>query len=78
MKKLVPIFFFGIIFIVVINQVTPPTNLSSASILQLGLFFIPLFLFFFFSLNLIVKKTFKKTQKKIPHTKIPKLSSLQR
>ena len=78
MKKLLPILFFGIIFVIVINQVTPPKDLSSASIWQLGLFFIPLFLFFFFSLNLIVKKTFKKRPKKSASVKIPKLSSLQR
>lgn len=78
MKKLLPIFLFGIIFIIVITQVTPPTSLSSDSIFQLGLFFIPLLLFFFFSLNLIVKKTFKKRPKKSHEVKIPKLSSLQK
>lgn len=78
MKKLVPILFFGAIFIIVINQVTPPKDLASASILQLGLFFIPLFLFFFFLINLIFKMFFKKTPKKISSKKIPKLSNLQK
>ncbi|MDO8638974.1 MAG: hypothetical protein Q7R43_05335 [Candidatus Daviesbacteria bacterium] len=78
MKKLLPVLFFGIIFVVVINLVTPPKDLSSASIWQLGLFFIPLFLFLFFLFNLIFKKIFKKRPKKIAQAKIPKLSSLQR
>ncbi|MDO8570907.1 MAG: hypothetical protein Q7R97_04960 [Candidatus Daviesbacteria bacterium] len=78
MKKLVPILFFGAIFIIIINQVTPPKDLAFASVLQLGLFFIPLFLFLFFLLNLIFKMFFKKIPKKISSKKIPKLSNLQK
>lgn len=52
LKKLIPIFFFAGIFIWVFLQTEPPKSLTSASVLQILLFFIPLFLLLTFSINI--------------------------
>lgn len=52
LKKLIPIFFFAGIFIWVFLQTEPPKSLTSASVLQILLFFIPLFLLLTFIINI--------------------------
>lgn len=52
LKKLLPALIFGLILGLVIHLIEPPKSLSQASLLQLGLFFIPLILLLTFLLNL--------------------------
>lgn len=53
LKKTLPVFISGIIFGVIVYFTTPPQTLTSATFMQLLLFFIPLFLFLMFLLNII-------------------------
>lgn len=54
-KKLFPVFLFGLIFTLVIWQVQPPKHLISINFFQIILFFVPLFLFLLFLINLFVQ-----------------------
>lgn len=51
-KKLIPIIFFAGVFALVLWQTQPPKSLTSATISQILLFFISLFLFLIFLLNI--------------------------
>lgn len=52
LKKLIPVFFFAGIFALVLWQIQPPQSLTSATIFQILLFFIPLFLLFTCIINI--------------------------
>lgn len=51
-KKITLILIFGIIFAWIIFQIEPPQSLTTASTIQLVLFFLPLLLFLTFLINL--------------------------
>lgn len=53
--RVIPILFFGAIFIFVVLQVPYPQTLTQANIIQLLLFFIPLFLALSATINLFLK-----------------------
>lgn len=53
-KKLFPVFLSGLILVLVIWQIQPPKHLISINFSQTILFFVPLFLFLFFLINLIL------------------------
>lgn len=50
-KKVLPVLFFAGLFVFVVYQITPPASFTSASIFQMGIFFLPLLLFLVFLLN---------------------------
>ncbi len=52
LKLFLPPLFFGGVFIVVVLNVSPPSSLTTASISQLLLFFIPLFFLLTFTINI--------------------------
>lgn len=52
-KKLLPVLLFGIILGLVILNITPPDSLTSASPWQIIIFFLPLFLFLTFLINIL-------------------------
>lgn len=52
LKKIFPIILFAIIFSWIVWQTSPPKSLTSATIFQIFLFFIPLFLLLIFIINL--------------------------
>jgi hypothetical protein len=54
-KKFLPILIFGLLFVNVIYFAKPPQTLTSGTFIQLLLFFIPLFLFLIFLLNIIFR-----------------------
>ncbi len=53
-KKLVPVIFWAVFFSFVLWQIQPPKSLTSATIIQLLLFFIPLFLLLVCIINIFV------------------------
>jgi len=55
LSKVIPVLFFGAIFIFVVLQVPYPQTLTQANIIQLLLFFIPLFLALSTTINLFLK-----------------------
>lgn len=52
-KKIIPTLIFGVIFILVILNITPPQTFTTATIFQILLFFIPLLFFLTSALNLV-------------------------
>ena len=54
-KKNLPLVFLGIILILVVWQVEPPKSLTSASLIQIIVFFLPFWLFLTFLINLFLK-----------------------
>lgn len=54
-KKYLPIPFSAVLFLIVVWQIKPPEALIQASLLQLVLFFLPIFFFFVFLTNLYFK-----------------------
>lgn len=56
--KIFPALFFWGIFGFVILQVSYPESITQAGFLQLSLFFIPLFLAFLFTLNILLNNIF--------------------
>lgn len=63
-KKIIRFFppvFFWIVFLFAVLKVPYPKTLIDASITQLGLFFIPLFLSLTFTLNIIFKNIFSSS-----------------
>ncbi|MDD2822637.1 MAG: hypothetical protein PHQ59_01015 [Candidatus Daviesbacteria bacterium] len=55
LKKILPILIFGGVFVIIVYFTKPPQSLTSANFIQLLLFFIPLFLFLIFLLNIFFK-----------------------
>lgn len=61
LKKIVPVLFFGTIFALVINQVTPPSSFTDLSFWQIPAFFLPLFFLLAFLLNSFLNFFLKST-----------------
>lgn len=55
LKRILPILVLGVFLVGVIRQISPPQTFTQASMFQLLIFFIPLFLFLFFTVNAIIR-----------------------
>lgn len=53
-KVFFPLIIYGVILVLVVLKIEPPKNFASISFPQAILFFLPLFLFLFFFINLLV------------------------